>query len=103
MDKVDLYSIRKTIITAVASDEKLFERLVLKGGNALEIAHEIGGRASLDLHYSIEGDFEEPNEISRRLLRALQDRFDAAGFEVFDYQFRARPSIAAIGEKWGGY
>jgi hypothetical protein len=100
---MDLFEIRKTIITAVASSDSLFERLVLKGGNALEIVHRIGGRASLDLDFSMEGDFENPEEIGRTLGAALTDRFDAVGFEVFDYQFEPRPSTATSGEKWGGY
>jgi len=100
---VDLLDIRKTIITAVASDDVLVDLLVLKGGNALEIVHQIGARASLDLDFSIEGDFEDPDEIGKRLFAALQDRFDALGFEVFDYQFDPRPSNGVPGQKWGGY
>lgn len=100
---MDLSVVRRIIITAIASDDLLVSLLVLKGGNALELVHHIGGRASLDLDYSIEGDFEDPKEIGERLSRALRDRFDAAGFEVFDYKFAPRPSVSPAGSKWGGY
>jgi hypothetical protein len=45
----DLRQIRKALLTAVASDDVLYDLLVLKGGNALELSHRIGERASLDL------------------------------------------------------
>jgi predicted nucleotidyltransferase component of viral defense system len=70
---MDLLEIRKTIITAVESDDMLVDRLVLKGGNALEIVHRIGNRASLDLDYSMEGDFDNPEIVGTRLLTALRD------------------------------
>lgn len=100
---MNLVEIRKTIITAVASDDVLVERLVLKGGNALELVHRIGQRASLDLDFSIEGDFDDPNAIGERLHAALIDRFDAVSFKVFDYVFKPRPSNNSRGQMWGGY
>jgi hypothetical protein len=100
---VDLTEIRKTIITAVASDDLLREMLVLKGGNALELVHKIGERASLDVDFSLEGDFESPEEVRARLFKALRDRFDAAGYVLFDEEFGPRPSDRVIGSRWGGY
>ncbi|HVV17387.1 MAG TPA: nucleotidyl transferase AbiEii/AbiGii toxin family protein [Polyangia bacterium] len=100
---MDLLTIRRIIITAVASDDLLVDLLVLKGGNALEIVHGIGGRSSLDLDYSMEGDFEDPAAIGARLLKALRDRFDVIGVDVFDYRFVPRPSTGTPGQKWGGY
>lgn len=95
--------VRTTIITAVASDDLLQEMLVLKGGNALELAHKIGERASLDLDFSLEGDFGSPAEVEARLFRALRDRFDSAGYVLFDEQFGPRPTGRAVGSRWGGY
>ena len=76
---MDLADLRRLIITAIASDDLLVERLVLKGGNALELIHRIGQRASLDLDYSMDGDFDDVEDGKSRLFRALRDRFDAAG------------------------
>lgn len=102
---IDLGEIRKLIIISVASDDMLMERLVLKGGNALELIHRIGERASLDLDFSIEDDFEDLADVEKRLFRALRDRFDSAGFAIFDAVLAPRPSIASTekGARWGGY
>jgi len=54
----------------------LEELLVLKGGNALELVHRLGSRASVDLDFSLEED-ADPGSLAERLERALRDRFDA--------------------------
>lgn len=100
---MDLLQIRRTILTAVASDDVLADILVLKGGNALELIHKIGDRASVDLDFSVATDFPDPSEIEERLARALDDRFDAVGLQVFDFRFGPRPSNRAHGAEWGGY
>jgi hypothetical protein len=102
---LDLSEIRKLIIVSVASDDVLMERLVLKGGNALELIHRIGERASLDLDFSIEDDFENLEEIEKRLFGALRDRFDSAGLVVFDEHLGPRPATPSSkkGVRWGGY
>lgn len=100
---MDLTEIRTTIIVAVASDDYLQETLVLKGGNALELVHRIGERASLDVDFSLEGDFDSPEDVRERLFRALRDRFDSAGYVLFDEEFGPRPSNRAFGSRWGGY
>jgi predicted nucleotidyltransferase component of viral defense system len=102
--KLDHNEIRRTAITAVFSDDYFFERLVLKGGNALAIALGISGRTSLDLDFSIENDFEDVADAESRLKAALQRRFASAGLVVFDFAFSARPFVPREGEsRWGGY
>lgn len=76
---------------AMASDDILVEKLVLKGGNALELVHKIGGRSSLDIDYSIRGDFADLADIERRIKHALDARFRAAGYVVFDVKFVRKP------------
>jgi hypothetical protein len=39
---MDFREIRRVVITAVFSDDVLFDKLVLKGGNALNIVHQVG-------------------------------------------------------------
>jgi hypothetical protein len=106
-DEYELLRIRETIIAAVASDEALMERLVLKGGNALDIVYKLSERSSLDLDFSMNGDFESQEEIDetkRRLFVALRDRFDAIGYVVFDERFEVRPKgRGGPGVVWGGY
>ncbi len=101
----DYREIRRIAITAIFSDDVLFERVVLKGGNALSLALGLSNRTSLDLDFSIENDFEDLGEIRNRVQKALENRFLAAGFVVFDFKFVAKPSTAPEGQslRWGGY
>jgi len=96
--------VRRLAITAVFSDDYLFERVVLKGGNALAIALGLGGRSSLDLDFSIENDFENPAEAAQRLEAALNRRFASVGMVVVDFSFSPRPFTPREGApRWGGY
>lgn len=101
----DYREIRRIAITAIFSDDVLFERVVLKGGNALSLALGMSNRTSLDLDFSIENDFEDLDNIRSRVQSALENRFLAAGFIVFDFKFGAKPSIVPEGHshRWGGY
>ena len=49
LDRIE--KIKRLAIIAMFSDDDLMERLVLKGGNALDIVYEIGSRASMDLDF----------------------------------------------------
>ena len=82
----DYREIRRIAITAIFSDDVLFERVVLKGGNALSLALGLSNRTSLDLDFSIENDFENLNDVRSRVQKALTSRFLAAGFTLFDFQ-----------------
>ena len=96
--------VRRLAITAVFSDDYFFDRVVLKGGNALAIVLGISGRTSLDLDFSIERDFENPAEAAQRLEAALQHRFASVGMVVFDFSFIPRPFTPREGApRWGGY
>lgn len=100
----DLRQIRRALLTAVASDDQLVEQLVLKGGNALELIHRIGERASLDLDFSMEGDARDVAELEARLRRAAEDRLDSLGLRVFDWKFGPRPNTPReAAQRWGGY
>ena len=102
---MDFKKIRKIVIQAVFSDEELTEKLVLKGGNALEIALGIITRGSIDLDFSMQDDFEDVEDVKSRLFRALEDRFDAHGLMVFDQKFEAIPPDPTQDATpwWGGY
>ena len=102
---LDLSEIRRQILVAIASDDYLVERLVLKGGNALELVHRIGERSSLDIDFSIPDDFSDISMVRDRLRSALTDRFDSIGLAVFDFQLGPKPSTNAdpARSRWGGY
>ena len=88
---MDYDEIRRGVIVAVFADAVLYERLVVKGGNALRLVHKIGRRTSLDVDFSTPGDLDE-EDTRDRLSRALADRFDSAGLKVFDFRLERRPA-----------
>ncbi len=90
---MDLADIRRLVIVAMFSDDVLFNRLVLKGGNAISLIYGFGNRGSLDVDFSIDGDFDDLEDTERRVKAALADRFRSAGHVLFDYSFVSRPSI----------
>jgi hypothetical protein len=102
---MELSEIRRIAITAMFADDYLLDRVVLKGGNALNLIYGVGTRASLDLDFSIEADFPDPDEARDRIFRALRARFDSAGYVVFDETFAPRPAVAKATQspRWGGY
>lgn len=102
---IDYREIRRIAITAIFSDDVLFDRVVLKGGNALSLVLGLSERTSLDLDFSIENDFEDLDDIRNRVQNALESRFFAAGFIVFDFKFDPKPSVVREGQspRWGGY
>ncbi len=102
---MDFAEIRRLTITALFADDKLVDELVLKGGNALNIVYELTTRTSLDLDFSIEKDFEDLKDVETRISRALSDRFDSAGYVVFDLTIQPKPQTDGSDERpwWGGY
>src|SRR6185312_16045574 len=102
---LDFQAVRRIAITALFSDDILFDKVVLKGGNALNIALGISERSSLDLDFSIENDFDDLADVEKRLLTALTRRFDAVRYVVFDFRFESKPKNAREGmsPRWGGY
>ena len=93
--------IRTAVITAFFSVDSLYDKLVLKGGNALRLVYEIQDRTSLDLDFSLEGDFPDFDQARASLFHALRDRLDSAGFHVFDEHLLRSPPNAT--GPWGGY
>jgi hypothetical protein len=83
------------------------ERLVLKGGNALNLVLEIGTRASVDIDLSMENDFppKELEAIRSRLENRLQEVFNAEHYHVFDVTLEPKPDSVspALAKFWGGY
>lgn len=102
---VNTDEIRKQTIIALFSDEFLFERLVLKGGNAIHFVHQLPFRSSVDLDFSMAGDFEDLEEAKQHLFSTLKNHFSALGFVVFDERLSPKPRIQGVDELpwWGGY
>jgi hypothetical protein len=101
---VDLADVRRLVIIAMFSDDVLFGKLVLKGGNAISLVYTYGAKVRSMWDFSTEGEFEDTADAARRITRALTDRFDAAGFIVFDCTFGPRPLTPSVDNpRWGGY
>lgn len=102
---MDLNQIRRLIVVALFSDDELFNRFVLKGGNALELIHKVINRGSLDIDLAMKDEFEDLDDIENRIFNALRDRFGAAGFIIFDETFGIRPRVLGPNKPstWGGY
>lgn len=106
-DAARVERIKKLTVKAIFSDELLTKHLVLKGGNAIDLILQVGTRSSVDLDFSMPGDFE-PDE-----LREIRDRIEAAMLSVFapedlipfDVTFDPMPQIVTpdLAGFWGGY
>lgn len=101
----DPSELKRIAIKAMFSDDELLERLVLKGGNLLDIVFGISTRASVDLDFSIEGEFETVEWLQRRVEAVLTQAFAEIDVVVFDVTVAEVPKTllpATIGY-WGGY
>lgn len=102
-----LEKIKRLVVVAIFSDDQLMERLVLKGGNALDLIYGIGMRASIDVDLSMDDDFEasERPEIERKISQSLKSTFQSEGLVVFDFKMEEKPNPLSpeLGGFWGGY
>src|SRR5690349_206651 len=108
MDLELLARLKRLVIIAMFSDDDLMDILVLKGGNLLDSIYAIAYRSSMDVDFSMEGEFseEEHGRIEAKIRKALSDTFQAEGFTIFDMTFRVRPKkgrSADLCDFWGGY
>ena len=102
-----LEAIKRLAIVAMFSDDLLMEKLVLKGGNAIDLVYRIAPRASMDLDFSMPGEFDKTSlpEIKDRLANAIGRTFEESGYRVFDVEFVERPERVSpeVSSFWGGY
>lgn len=107
MNPETIKRLKELAVTAIFSDDDLFNLLVLKGGNALDLIYGISQRSSFDLDFSISGQFDEDQleTVERQLRQAIEREFKSAGYQVFDFKFKERPDKIADDVKhfWGGY
>lgn len=96
--------IKMLTLRALVADEKLMYGLVLKGGNALELAYNITDRASKDIDFSISNDFSpaEYDRINGILDGLLTTEFEKHDLVVFDIKFFEKPKQSSVKE-WKGY
>ena len=102
---MDFSDIRRIAITALFSDDLLYDHLVLKGGTALSLVYGLTSRTSIDLDFSMSSDFDDLAEAEQRMFRAIRNRFDLEGYVAFDERLEPKPRLHGEDTKpwWGGY
>ncbi len=100
-----LRRIKELVIVAIFSDDEFLNRLVLKGGNLLDVVYGLSARASVDVDFSMEDEFENIEELRHRVHRALESTFAEFGYKVFDFSLISVPPQMTddIKDFWGGY
>lgn len=105
MDYDDFDRIKKLTVIAMFSDNDLFDKIVLKGGSAIDMFYPSAGRASLDLDFSIDGDFTENlDQCEDRFARALTKTLQQHQLVVFDVKLQEQPKEPSVELPFcGGY
>ena len=102
-----LEKIKRLTIIALLSDELLMALLVLKGGNAIDIAYDLSDRGSIDIDFSMDRDFTEAElmRVRNQAAGLLNAEFNKEGLQVFDVHLTERPKVIkdAVKDFWGGY
>lgn len=97
--------IKKLGIVAMFSIDALFDELVLKGGNVLDLIYGVSTRASVDLDFSVAGTVDILG-MKQKIEQSLQNTFAEVGYVVFDLEITRRPKKGLPPELlafWGGY
>jgi len=99
--------IKRLALISIFSNDYLMAHLVLKGGNAINMIYGFSGRASLDIDFSMSGEFakEELPSITNRFKNTLKETFAMEDLSVFDIKFIEKPAEISddMKEFWGGY
>jgi predicted nucleotidyltransferase component of viral defense system len=107
MELNDIQHIKQLAIIALCSDDELMEMLVLKGGNAITLLYREHSRASIDIDFSIEEDFDKSDlpKIRKKIETQLTTTLGEHGYIPFDIKFTEKPEVKPYGTKefWGGY
>jgi len=98
-------TIKKCALRGIAASDAFREMLVLKGGNAIDLAHGLGSRASIDLDFSMSEDFADVASAGETLESNLSVVFLELGLRVFDFKMEPKPNMLSkeIADFWGGY
>jgi predicted nucleotidyltransferase component of viral defense system len=102
-------TIKRLTIVALVSDDRLMDRLVLKGGNAISFSGVPAVRKSVDLDFSIDGNLDDLGTLEqvRTMIEQLLDSvFSSENLRTFDVSLQKRPTNLredVLGDFWGGY
>lgn len=100
-------NIKQLAIIGLFKNPYLKNRLVLVGGNCIDIAYNLSTRASLDLDFAMEEDFNEDDliEITQIIKDSYTSLFSEKGYHLFDLDLQKKPKISndPNQQNWGGY
>lgn len=101
---INIDDIKRLTLRALMADDILMQGLVLKGGNALQLAYDITSRGSIDIDFSMEREFSEEDfgRLTRVLGDLLNNEFVREGLVAYDVKFIHKPKSGSIPE-WKGY
>ena len=94
------------ILSALFSNDTLYQYLVLKGGNAISMIYQLITRASFDLDFSMSGDFPGGEKaLYQELVKALNEGMRDTEYTVFDCKLTEKPKNLTDEKAsfWGGY
>lgn len=100
----DINEIKRCTLQAMMKDDLLMQGLVLKGGNALQLAYDITNRGSIDIDFSMEKEFKDKDfeRLSRVFGEYLNEEFSEIDLVAYDVKFIKKPKTGSIPE-WRGY
>lgn len=100
----NMNEIKLATLRALMSDDILMQGLVLKGGNALQLAYDITDRGSIDIDFSMENDFslKDYERLNRVISTLLTKQFDSLDLIPFDVKLKEKPKEGSI-PQWKGY
>ena len=89
---VDINEIKRCTLQAMMKDDLLMQGLVLKGGNALQLAYDITNRGSIDIDFSMENEFKDKDfeRLSRVFSEYLNEEFAEIGLVAYDVKTKNR-------------
>ncbi|MBB6443166.1 nucleotidyl transferase AbiEii/AbiGii toxin family protein [Phycisphaera mikurensis] len=105
--QAELEVVKRATLTALVTDDGLTDRLVLKGGSALEMIYGVSDRSSIDLDFSMSNTFaaEELGPLRDRIESLLSRSLGEIGLHALDVKLQPRPKklTADIADFWGGH
>lgn len=103
----NIEEIKKLALISMFSDDYLMDKLVLKGGNAIDLIYnDYSARSSIDIDFSMENDFDiDLDKVEQKIKNTIKNTFEEYQLIAFDIKLEKKPKIINddIKDFWGGY
>lgn len=88
---MDQREIRDTVILSIFGEDELYDKLTLKGGNALAVQG-VNTRASQDIDLSISNNISMDEKTYKPIFqKTLEEGFLERGLKIINFSFKAKP------------